>query len=208
MTEIRVWAWSGGVRNFGDELGPAVLGRLGYQVARVDRIQDAELLSAGSLLENAADNARPGTVVWGSGLMSGESVDLSRLDVRAVRGALTARLAGIETVTGDPGSLVPKLWDRSAVRHRLGVVRHYVDKRAYPWADAVIDADQPVDDVIAFIGSCARIASSSLHGLIVAAAWDIPAVRLHHEDVWGGDFKWADWLSGTGDPDALLAVLP
>jgi pyruvyltransferase len=173
----------------------------------VEHIREADLLSAGSLLENAAENARDGAVIWGSGLMHGDPVDLSRLDVRAVRGSLSAQAAGVEVPLGDPGILVPELWERPPVRHRLGVVRHYADDRTYRWASAVVCCDEPVDDVISFIGSCARVASSSLHGLIVAQAWGIPCVRLHHEGVAGGDFKWADWLSGTGDPESLVKAL-
>lgn len=207
MESVAVYAWRGGVENFGDELGPSVLGRLGYLVDRVEHIQDADLLSAGSLLENAAQNARDGAVIWGSGVMYGDPVDLSRLDVRAVRGSLSASAAGVDVPLGDPGILVPSLWERPVARHRLGVVRHYADNRSYPWADAEICCDESVDSVIGFIGSCSRVASSSLHGLIVAQAWDIPCVRLHHEDVAGGDFKWADWLSGTGDPESLVRAL-
>lgn len=207
--EIRVWAWSEGVRNFGDELGPAVLERLGYDVVRVTDMDDADVLASGSLLESAEVNARTGTIVWGSGLMHGHPTDLGHLDVRAVRGALTATACGLsDVVTGDPGVLVPELWDRPRPRYGLGVVTHYVDEREYPWADVVIDASEPVDEVLDVIGACRRVASSSLHGLIVASAWGIPAVRLHHPDVAGGDFKWADWLSGVGDPKRLLEVLP
>lgn len=206
---MKVWAWSEGVRNFGDELGPAILSRLGYDVERVDTINQAELLSCGSLLEHAAADAKPGTIVWGSGLMHGDPVDVSHLDVRAVRGRLTARACGLSgVVTGDPGSLVPELWDRPRPAIDLGVVRHYIDERTYPWADAQISANADVDEVIEFIGSCRRIASSSLHGLIVATAWGIPAFRLHHPDVAGGDFKWADWLSAAHDPRRMLEVLP
>jgi pyruvyltransferase len=204
---VRVYAWRGGVENFGDELGPEVLRRLGYTVERVEHMHEANLLTSGSLLENAAENAAPGTVVWGSGLLYGERTDVGHLDVRAVRGALTARSAGIDVPLGDPGILVPRLWSKPSVRRGLGVVRHYADDREYPWADAVMDAARPVSEVIEFIGSCERVASSSLHGHIVATAWGIPAVRLHHEAVAGGDFKWADWLSGSADPDSLLAAL-
>jgi pyruvyltransferase len=207
VKEVRVYAWRGGVENFGDELGPVVLAKLGYKVTRVEHIHEADMLTAGSLLENAAGNAREGAVIWGSGLLYGEPVDVSRLDVRAVRGTLTARTLGVDVPVGDPGCLVPELWDRSPVVRDLGVVKHYVDEREYSWADAVISADRPVEEVIDFIGSCERIASSSLHGLIVASAWGIPAVRLHHEEVAGGDFKWADWLSGAGDPESLLRAL-
>lgn len=206
---MKVWAWSGGVRNFGDELGPAVLERMGRDFERVATIEEADLVTCGSLLEHAAENAKPGTVVWGSGLMYGAHTDLSHLDVRAVRGRLTAAACGLSgVVTGDPGSLVPELWDRPRPVVDLGVVRHYVDDREYRWADADISAAAGVDQVIDFIGSCRRVASSSLHGLIVASAWGIPAVRLSHPWVAGGDFKWADWLSGAGDPHRLVEVLP
>lgn len=206
--ELRVWAWSEGVANFGDEIGPHLLRRLGYEVVRVESMSDADLLACGSLLEAAAQHALPGTIVWGSGLMHGHPVDLSGLDVRAVRGRLTASLVGARVPTCDPASLVPHLYRRSVVRHRVGVVRHYVDHRAYPWADVVIDASQPVDEVIEAIGSCARIASSSLHGIIVAAAWGIPTLRLHHRKVAGGDFKWSDWFTSDHDTAALLECLP
>ena len=207
---MKVWAWSGGVSNFGDELGPVVLERLGHDVERVLTMEEADLIACGSLLEDAAVNAKPGTVVWGSGLMFGESADLSHLDVRAVRGRLTARACGLtsDVVTADPGALVPALWTKPAVRRDLGVVRHYVDEEKYPWADATIDATAPVDEVIDFIGSCQRVASSSLHGLIVAHAWHLPTLRLPHPGVAGGDFKWADWLSGLHDPLRLVELLP
>lgn len=206
---MKVWAWSEGVRNFGDELGPVILSKLGYEVERVSSIGEADLLASGSLLENAATDAKPGAVVWGSGLMMGGETDLSHLDVRAVRGRLTATACGLSgVVTGDPGSLVPELWDRPRPAVDLGVVRHYVDEREYRWADAEISACADVDEVIDFIGSCRRVASSSLHGLIVASAWGIPAVRLHHPAVAGGDFKWADWLSSADDPRRMLEVLP
>lgn len=207
-SQIAVWAWSGGVANFGDELGPHILTRLGYQVVRVDSIADADLLTSGSVLETAAVEARPGAIVWGSGLMHGGPVNVSALDVRAVRGRLTAAAIGLDVPTCDPGSLVPHLYKRSGIRYGIGVVRHYVDKREYPWADVVIDASQPVDDVIEAIGACRRIASSSLHGLVVAAAWEIPTLRLHHYGVASGDFKWCDWFTSDHDVDALVGCLP
>ncbi len=205
---LKVWAWSEGVANFGDELGVHVLTRLGYDVERVESIADAELLACGSLLETAATQAKRGTIVWGSGLMHDGRASVSRLDVRAVRGPLTAAAIGRKVPTCDPGSLVPYLYPRPPIQHKVGVVRHYVDTREYPWADIVINAYAPVDEVIAAIGSCQKIASSSLHGVIVAAAWGIPTMRLHHPEVAGGNFKWADWLAGDSDVDALLRCLP
>lgn len=206
--ELAVWAWSDSVANFGDELGPHLLALLGFEVVRVESMREADLLACGSILEAAAVEARAGAIVWGSGLMFDAPANLSHLDVRAVRGRLTAAAIGASPVTCDPGSLVPYLYQRPLPRHRIGVVRHYVDKRSYPWADIVIDADQPVDEVIMAIGSCQKIASSSLHGLIVADAWGIPTLRLYHPEVAGGDFKWSDWYTSDHDAVSLLGVLP
>jgi pyruvyltransferase len=208
---LRVWAWSEGVRNFGDELGPVLLERLGYPIERVDDIGEAGILTCGSLLEHAEREAAPGTIVWGSGLMRGGHADLSHLDVRAVRGPLTVRAAGLDPTTpvGDPAVLVPELWTKPRTVRGLGVVRHYIDKREYSWADAVIDADQPVDEVIEFIGSCRAVASSSLHGLIIAHAWGLDTLRLPHPEVAGADFKWLDWLTSIAGYNAISPkVLP
>jgi pyruvyltransferase len=213
--ELAVWAWTRPkAGNFGDELGPEILARLGYRVRRV-ALRDAELISCGSVLEVAAASARPGTSVWGSGLQQGKPCDVSRLEMRAARGRLTATKIGVpDLMLGDPGLLVPELWRRPSVRHRIGVVRHYTDTRSFPWADAVIDTTiepgRVVGDVIAQIVSCASIASSSLHGLIVAAAWGIPTMRLSWDRVVGGDFKFADALTGLTRhaADELIGALP
>lgn len=209
MKSIRAWAWSEGVSNFGDELGISVLSRLGYDVERVPEMQDAEVLSAGSLIESASVNAAPGATIWGSGLMHGSPTSTSGLNVAVVRGRLTARAIGMPDLpTGDPGSLVPHLWGRPKARWGLGVVRHYVDDDPYPGVDVVIDASWPVDEVIDAIGSCRSIASSSLHGIIVASSWGIPTMRIPHDGVAGGNFKWIDWMSGTQDGSELLRNLP
>lgn len=215
MTALDMWWYRppAGHTNLGDELGPAILTRLGYEVRRVppDR---AELVACGSILEMLDRQGRDGTMVWGSGLI-GRGGCTRRLDYRAVRGRLTAAKLGHNDAIplGDPGLLVSELWPRPPVRYQVGVVPHYVDGRTFPWADVVIDVRRPVDEVVAQIGACATIASSSLHGLVVAQSYGIPAVRLHHDRVIGQDFKWADYLTGVA-PDLatvqkrLLGALP
>ena len=208
--ELAVWNWRrpNGLTNFGDELGPEILSRLGYKVRRVS-LPDADIVTAGSVLETVANAGKEGTMVWGSGLMHARDkpIDTSNLDIRAVRGHLTAKALGKTVPVGDPGSLVPHLWNKPKARFRLGVVRHYVDTGTYPDAGIVIDAGDPVDEVLYGIGSCSAIASSSLHGLIVATAWGIPAVRLPNGKVAGGDFKWIDWVTAT-DGEELTKCLP
>lgn len=211
MTEIATWWYRPkGFTNFGDELSGAILERLGHTPNRVP-LDQAELVTCGSIIEQVTN---PETVIWGSGLMYDRPAKPKT--VLAARGVLTAARLGLDldsTVLGDPGLLVPLLWERQPPRHRLGIVPHYVDTRSFPDADVVIDPTQPVDDVISQITSCSTIASSSLHGLIVADAFGIPAMRLPHPKVKGADMKWMDYVSALDGPldmvqGRLLKALP
>lgn len=210
--ELAVWRWRrrDGRINFGDELGPVILERLGYRVRRVP-VGDAELVAIGSVLHMLTN---PATTIWGSGLMYADRPLPFHPDrVLAVRGRTTSERLGVDVPLGDPAVLVSALWERPPVRHRLGVVRHYLDTREFPQADIVIDVADPVDDVIAQIGSCSTIISSSMHGLITAQSFGIPAMRIPHPKVLGGDTKWIDYVSALDRPldqvqRELVGVLP
>ncbi|MBA0049508.1 hypothetical protein E0L36_00835 [Streptomyces sp. AJS327] len=204
-----------GKPNFGDELGPEILQRLGYRVRRAP-LGSADIITVGSILGSALRRKPHGLVVWGSGLLRIPHDARHRFRICALRGRITARTLGADVPLGDPGLLVSRLWKRPPVRYRLGVVPHYVDRRTFAWADRVIDVTRPVSEVIEEIGSCAAIATSSLHGLITAQSWGIPAVRLPNDLVVGGDLKWIDHVSALDRPveqvqedllDALTAGL-
>lgn len=217
-SELAVWSWrseKNDKTNFGDELGPVVLDALGYRTRRVP-LADADIVTAGSVLQTALRKAKDGLVVWGTGLIKEAELPKRDFSYCAVRGRRTAMIIGVDVPLGDPGILASQLWKRPAVRHRVGVVPHYVDRRGYSWADHVIDVTRPVDEVVEDIASCACIATSSLHGLIVAQSYGIPAVRLPHDKVQGGDFKWVDHLTSMDRPveqiqaeltDALVKAL-
>ncbi len=55
-------------------------------------------------------------------------------------------------------------------------------------------------DIIDKINQCENIMSSSLHGLILADAYQIPSLRFRFKknDIVGGDFKFDDYYSGVG----------
>lgn len=188
----------GGLTNFGDELGPEIVRRLGFEVRYVPA-HKADLVACGSIMHHLASRE---TMVWGSGMMSPPKRPKFRLKhVLAVRGTETAERIPHEGVAlGDPGLLVPLLWKPARKRHKLGVVPHYVDTRSYPEADIVIDVEAPLDQVIEDITSCERIKASSLHGYIVARAFGIPAERIAHPRVGGGSFKWNDFESVMDRP--------
>lgn len=211
MSTLAVYAWDKpGVANFGDELGPDILRRLGHNVVRATP-QTAEVAVCGSILEKLTVAPR-GCIVAGVGSMHGGAQRLpnvKHLDVRALRGEMTRRAwneAGKHEISdvslGDPGILAGTLYETAPRQaQRLGVVPHYIDNRAFSYADVVIDVTAPPHEVIWEISKCDRILSSSLHGLIVAESLGIPAMRLPYHKVIGGDFKWVDYVTGANSSD-------
>lgn len=150
----------------------------------------------------------PPLTVWGSGFLYPPTSRPERLyrclDVRAVRGAMTlGRLMAITVepldgvALGDPGLFARELIDFPSVpkRHRLGLVPHFLD-RGSPCLKNVNVPDAFVLDVawessrfLTELASCEAVASSSLHGLVVADSLGIPNIRL----TMGGAAKIGDW---------------
>lgn len=202
MKTINAYWWRPrkGPHNFGDELGAVILRKLGYKVKRV-AFKDADVLLTGTMLD-PAENKNPTAMVLGTG--SGHTHEAQhKFKVLAVRGNLTADVLGLENaVLGDLGLLSSRIWHKELAQYDIGVVRHYVDKDEYPFADIVIDATEPVEQVIKKISSCRVIMSSSLHGIIVADSYGIPNMRIARDDVITGDWKWLDHKSALIKPVA------
>lgn len=204
------WRPRSGPHNFGDELGAIILRHYGYKVKRVS-FAKADYLLTGTLLD-PAENKNPNATIIGSG--SGYTHDAKHsFNVLAVRGKLTALALNTPNVAlGDLGLLASRIWTKEPARYNIGVVRHYVDDNEYPFADIVIDASEPAEEVIKKISSCRVIMSSSLHGIIVADSYGIPNMRIARDDVITGDWKWLDHKSALIKPvadvqDDLLRVL-
>ncbi|USD38671.1 polysaccharide pyruvyl transferase family protein [Ferrimonas sp. SCSIO 43195] len=163
---------------------------------------------------SVAQLANTGTTIWGSGLISKDAVPFRKpKKVCAVRGPLTRnrlQSLGIDTpkVFGDPALLLPRFFTNISEnkRYKLGVIPHFVDKnnlffkRELPDWIKVIDVE--TKDVQAFINElceCEYIVSSSLHGIILADAYNVPSCRISFSDkVTGGDFKFADYAMSVG----------
>lgn len=209
--QIKVYWWRPKSKpyNFGDELGAIILKKLGYKVIRTS-MERAELITTGTIID-IAETKNNSVCIWGSG--AGWLHDMpNNFDILAVRGLLTARCLDIGAVIGDPGILVSRLFPKLPAKYDIGVVRHFIDDNEYPFADIVIDATEDPITVINKISQCRTIMSSSLHGMIVANSYGIPAMRIARDDVISGDFKWLDYESSLTKnineiQDNLLEVL-
>lgn len=152
------------------------------------------------------------TVVWGTGIMKPTFAPRGRpLNILGVRGPLTAsRLSdlgyGENLVLGDAGLLLPQFYNPSSSKtYRFGLVPHYVDETE-PFCDIcrdkgglIISAQQELEPYLAQLASCELIISSSLHGLIFAHAYQIPAIWIQLSDrVFGEGFKFSDYYAFLG----------
>ncbi|MFT3817060.1 MAG: polysaccharide pyruvyl transferase family protein [Rubrivivax sp.] len=209
---VQVFEWrpQGGAINFGDHLARVVVDRVlagRGLTAQDETAAAATLFSVGSVLHFAQD----GAVVWGAGINGKVALQehrFRRLDVRAVRGPRTAEQLqrwgiAVPAVYGDPALLLPTLFaDRFAPRprRRAAFVPNLHDLEGLQSPVPVISPLWGWNRVVSEILGCELVLASSLHGLIVAESFGIPAryVRLSETE---NRFKYDDYAQGTGRPD-------
>ena len=153
-------------------------------------------------------------VVWGSGFIS-ETATFRTPPVRicAVRGPLSRdRFIGLglgcPAVYGDPALLYPKFFATEIQpEHDVGIIPHHFDTQNHMVRSLVddgaylIDVEDDVHACVQNIRRCRSIVSSSLHGIIIALSFGIPAVWVEFSDlVGGGGFKFRDFYASIHAP--------
>lgn len=204
--------WWREVPNFGDRLAPLLLERFADIEVEWDTISHSQVASIGSILEHIPP-------LWdGYVLGSGKLFEHTRLHLHtktakilSVRGPLSARgIPGTYTL-GDPGILAAELVGPQDKHWDLGIVPHWQDTELVDRFKALVPKEysigviNPSDDpitVIKQIGSCRRIVTSSLHGMIVADSFGLPrrveiCQRMERD---GGDFKFRDYSASIQTP--------
>ena len=193
--------------NFGDDLNLWLMGRLADAPFRWGSTGRAHLLGVGSI----AARANQRSWVMGSGLLTplagGRRPACGR--VVALRGAISAEMLGVDPPhIGDPVCLVDRLLPRPPVRPgSLGVVPHAISvsewRRILRGRDDItlIDPRGEPLAVIQAIAACERVASQSLHGLVVADAYGIPTAWIEPAPgMVGGRFKFDDYFTAFAEP--------
>src|SRR5690606_12395925 len=198
--------WWDGHPTFGDAMTPWLLPRYGV-VPLHRRVAEARLIGVGSILEFVPHDYSG--AVWGSGLMEERTHPLTAACFLAVRVHHTRDLVGApaDTPLGDPGIHVARHLPPPRLRWEVGVVphRHHrgnaVLARLVARGGArvrVINVHQGAAAAAREIASCSVIFSSSLHGLVTADSYGIPATwTLLDPPLGGGDFKFRDYESAA-----------
>jgi pyruvyltransferase len=164
-------------------------------------------LAIGSIIHHSSKNS----IVWGSGIID-EKQSIIKADFRAVRGPQTRKyLLGLgyscPEIYGDPALLLPKYYDpKLEKKYKIGIIPHYHDFKDvfefYKEDEDVLVIDLMTMDVEAVtrqILECEKTISSSLHGIIVSHAYNIPSVWVEFSDkIFGDGIKYVDYLQSVG----------
>jgi hypothetical protein len=191
--------------NFGDNLTWYLFWKLADIRLFMVKPEDSKFVGIGSILEYV-DNDYTGTI-FGTGLMySTARKDYTKANVVGLRGKLTqerVKCTNDNIVLGDLGLLSHLLCKSREKKWKLGLLPHYVDReneQIKRWSKIegvkFIDIRSGVQNVIDQAAQCETIVSSSLHGLILADALNIPNEWVVLSDkIGGGEFKFRDYYS-------------
>lgn len=206
--QVNAYWYKGLVPNFGDEITPFLIEKLFLHEAihKIGRIPyfDQTIYGAGSIISHARI---PFTaIIWGSGIISNVDRVVRPYSVRAVRGPrsrlhLISKGISCPESYGDPALLLPMIIPPKISRSGISVIPHYVD---YSFAKKIIgenkeykliDVREGVDSVVNKIIGSECVISSSLHGLIVASAYNIPCCWVKFSNkLYGDDVKFYDFF--------------
>ena len=163
------------------------------------------VLAIGSRLEDS----RPNYHVWGAGFLNSNGFCKGGT-FWAVRGSYSAQrlvMLGFPRceVYGDPALLMPMVYQPNVKKeHRVGIVPHIVEYKnfclRFPHSFVVNLATNDIEHVIDEIYSCDLVLSTSLHGMIVAHAYGIPALWIKDGSIAGDNIKFKDYLSSVSLP--------
>lgn len=223
-------------KNLGDIANPLLMSDIfKLQVLRSSHAE-AELLCVGSILgkvltskwnvpQRISGKFKKNVRIWTSGFIDAppQAARLCRkINVFALRGELSQGHLEIickrkfNVPLGDGGLFIPDLVKNfPSPKYEIGIIPHYKDLTS-PALDILLKklpgarVISPLGDVVQItehIAECGMILSSSLHGLIVADAMNIPNKHIvMGKYVRGGDFKFKDYYSAYKMEHTFLSV--
>lgn len=169
------------------------------------------LYAVGSIISLGYQNA----TIWGSGILQPlssvrkffHSSIFRKLDIRAVRGPLTRDLMlklghKCPKVYGDPALLMPLIYQpkNTIKQNRYLIIPHFSKEKEY--SDKVGDShigSMITNDYAGLLDKICvseKVISGSMHGIILAEAYGVPAIFLRTRAA-KKDFKYKDYYLST-----------
>ena len=205
--------------NLGDSLGKVIikylLDKKGIDIDCHIPYRKHFFCVGSNIIGGATGGVFQSATIWGSGVLFYpgrvrfffQKFSGRKLDIRAVRGPLTREVLlklghSCPEIYGDPAILMPFLYNPNVKKSRKYciVCQFYHEKQfreSHPDEYVVSMNTDDYRKVIDVIVSSEIVYSSSLHGIILAETYGIPAVffRGLGKEI---DFKYNDWYQSTG----------
>ncbi|MES2812678.1 MAG: polysaccharide pyruvyl transferase family protein [Bacteroidota bacterium] len=197
--------------NFGDFLNPYIVEKLTGKKPKLfyPKSKFSFFFKHALMIGSVINKSNSNSIVWGSGIIS-KNDKIKGGKFVAVRGPRTAeRLNELSfnapNIYGDPALLLPLIYEEKKESiYKIGVIPHFLDfeelnalnynKSKVLFID-LLNSD--VEFVINQILACEKIISTSLHGLIVAHAYQIPAMWWKYSKLNGDDVKFYDYFESA-----------
>lgn len=207
--------------NLGDSLGEIIVEFL-LNSKGIDIDADVSITKHFNCVGSNIFSSYQDATIWGSGAnpqlptrsqVICQKISRRKLDIRAVRGPLTRDVLlnmgyNCPEVYGDPAILMPLIYNPVSQKKRKYIVipqfQQEIDMRKqYPNEYIVSMNTNDYKFVIDQIVSSEIVYTSSLHGIILAEAYGVPAIffrRLKHISrlEFNINFKFHDWYRSTG----------
>ena len=210
--------------NWGDDVSVVLCGLINSEKRFIPRrytwnmYKKDDILCIGSIITWMTT---PRSVIWGSGIVYPErEISAVPKKVLAVRGPLTRKYLldrGIDCpeIFGDPALLFPRYYKpKRSKKYKLGIIPHFRDKENMLLEKFRNDKDILIIDVqnvhpwtkfIDDICCCEYIASSSLHGIIISDAYNVPNVWVEFAEGERKQFAFQDYY-GSVDKEGQKAT--
>lgn len=158
------------------------------------------------------------SVIWGSGLLTEDNIPflvsnkklskfIIKLDIRAVRGPKTREVLcqygyNCPKIYGDPAILMPLIYNPSLSKKYEYTVIHHMSSKKINEGISILTTDYK--SFINRIIQSELVISGSLHGIILAETYGIPAILLADRENMNM-FKYMDYYYGTGREEFQVA---
>lgn len=196
--------WGVEANNFGDILNKNLLEYFNFKFIHSIDQKNSNLFVIGSVarLVNRDDS-----VILGSGAIRRNERYNPKADWKFVRGPLTRDIliqsgGYCAPIYCDTALLLPELVKESEKEYEVGIVPHYANFQKVKGKYSnykIIDVNNtdPLQ-VAKEITKCKKIISSSLHGIICAHAYGIPAAHVDFGKIHGDGTKFEDYYRSVG----------
>jgi hypothetical protein len=200
--KIRIYWWRG-FPNVGDYYSKWLISHI-LDENSSEYSDYPDLICCGSIL--SYNGLQPTTKVCGAGFHNEDSpILINNIDnYHAVRGVLSyKKLNTTKQITlGDSGLLASRFYTPKAEKkHRYGIVCHWKEynylNNIYGNSFNLINmGTTDVEDIFEKLSECEMIFSTSLHGIIFAHSFGIPATHLEYQELESkNNFKFKDYYS-------------